>query len=79
VKNRVRERRQELGWTQRELAARAGVSRQTIHAIEKEKYDPSLPLAFKLAAVLTVSLYDLFLPEQEPVDGSRQQRTAAGR
>lgn len=79
MKNRVRARRQELGWTQRELAARAGVSRQTIHAIEKEKYDPSLPLAFKLAAVLTVSLYDLFLPEQEPVDGSRRWRTAAGR
>ena len=51
VRNRVREARQKQGWTQDDLGRRVGVSRQTINAIENGRYDPSLPLAFKLARV----------------------------
>jgi putative transcriptional regulator len=49
VKNRVRELRTARGWTQIDLATELGVSRQTIHAIETERYDPSLPLALTIA------------------------------
>ena len=51
VKNKLRVLRAEQNWSQAELARRAGVSRQTINAIETGKYDPSLPLAFKLANI----------------------------
>jgi putative transcriptional regulator len=51
VKNSVRELRGQFSWTQADLADKLGVSRQTINAIETEKYDPSLPLAFKIAKV----------------------------
>ena len=51
MKNRLRILREEQGWSQAELASRLDVSRQTVIAIEKERYDPSLPLAFKLAKV----------------------------
>lgn len=49
MKNHLRELRAEKGWSQGDLAEALGVSRQTINAIETEKYDPSLPLAFKIA------------------------------
>lgn len=49
MKNRVRELRTARGWTQVELAEQLDVSRQTIHAIESERYDPSLPLALAIA------------------------------
>jgi putative transcriptional regulator len=49
MKNRVRELRETRGWSQGELAEHLDVSRQTVNAIENGKYDPSLPLAFKLA------------------------------
>ena len=49
MKNRLRVLRAEQGWSQAELAERLHVSRQTVNAIEQEKYDPSLPLAFKAA------------------------------
>jgi putative transcriptional regulator len=48
---------------QEDLAAKTGVSRQTINAIEKEKYDPSLPLAFKLARCFGMKIEDLFMEE----------------
>jgi putative transcriptional regulator len=60
VKNRLRELRGERGWTQQELADRAGVSRQTIHSIEAGKYDPSLPLAFVLARLFGAKIEDVF-------------------
>ncbi len=60
MKNRVRELRERKGLTQEELARMVGVTRQTIIAIEKGKYDPSLRLAFKLAKVFGVRIEDLF-------------------
>lgn len=62
MKNSVRERRSALGWTQQDLAERLSVSRQTVHAIETGKYDPSLPLAFKLANLFGASIEELFEP-----------------
>lgn len=62
MKNAVRERRMDAGWTQQDLAERLGVSRQTVNAIETGKYDPSLPLAFKLAALFKTRIEALFEP-----------------
>lgn len=60
MKNCIRERREAQGWSQTELADRLDVSRQTIHAIETGKYDPSLPLAFKLARLFGSAIETLF-------------------
>ena len=60
MKNSVRDLRAQLDWTQADLAAKLGVSRQTVNAIETEKYDPSLPLAFKIARVFRRSVEDIF-------------------
>ncbi len=62
MKNTIRERRKALGLSQEELAKRCGVSRQTINAIENNKYDPTLALAFALARELGVLVDQLFLP-----------------
>jgi putative transcriptional regulator len=64
MQNRVRELRSERGWSQADLAERLGVSRQTINAIETGKYDPSLPLAFKIAHLFVRQIEDLFVPDQ---------------
>ncbi len=63
MKNRVRDERAKREWSQAELAERLGVSRQTVNAVETGKYDPSLPLAFKLAELLGASIEELFTPE----------------
>ena len=63
MENVLPQRRQEIGWSQQRLADELGVSRQTIISIEKGRYDPSLPLAFRLAAVFRCRLEDLFTPE----------------
>lgn len=63
MKNRIRELRKELKISQDELAKLCGVSRQTINAIENEKYDPSLALAFKLAKHLRTTVDRLFIFE----------------
>jgi putative transcriptional regulator len=63
MRNRLPVLRAERGWSQAELAARLGVSRQTVNAIEKERYDPSLPLAFKIAEVFGTSIEQIFEPE----------------
>ncbi len=63
MKNRLKMLRAEHGWTQQELAEKAGVSRQTIHAIEAEKYDPSLPLAFRFASLFGLPIEEIFLPD----------------
>jgi len=60
VKNKLRELRTERSWSQEQLGARVGVSRQAIIAIETGKYDPSLPLAFKLAQLFKLSIEDIF-------------------
>lgn len=61
MKNRVRELRKDQGWTQGKLAEVLGVSRQNIIAIEKEKYDPSLSLALKIARLFKEHVEDIFL------------------
>jgi putative transcriptional regulator len=63
MKNQVRELRTGRGWSQGELAERLGVSRQTINAIETEKYDPSLPLAFKIGRLFKLPLETVFQSE----------------
>ena len=63
MENHVRALRKELGLSQEELGKRCGVSRQTINAIENQKYDPSLPLAFQLARILGTPVDALFLPK----------------
>ena len=65
MKNRVRELRKLKGLTQEQLAEVIGVSRQTINAIEKEKFDPSLPTAFKMAKLFKTSIEDLFMYENK--------------
>ncbi|MBX3688024.1 helix-turn-helix transcriptional regulator [Dokdonella sp.] len=62
MKNEVRALREGHGWSQAELAEHLGVSRQTVNAIETGKYDPSLPLAFKLARLFGKSIEKLFDP-----------------
>ena len=62
MKNRVRELRSAKEWSQSDLADKLGVSRQTINAIETEKYDPSLPLAFKVARLFKQPIEDIFEP-----------------
>ena len=63
MNNDVRERREAEGLSQGELAEAVGVSRQTINAIERDRYDPSLELAFALAAHFDCRVEDLFDPE----------------
>ncbi|WP_084307207.1 helix-turn-helix transcriptional regulator [Phytopseudomonas flavescens] len=58
--NQVRERRSQRGWSQADLAERLGVSRQTVNAIETGRYDPSLPLAFKIARLFEAPIEALF-------------------
>lgn len=60
MKNRLRVLRAERNWSQAELAEALGVSRQTINAIEVEKYDPSLPLAFKMARLFGLPIEQIF-------------------
>lgn len=64
MKNRITDLRAERGWTQADLAQHAGVSRQTINAIETGKFDPSLPLAFRLARLFGLRIEELFIDEQ---------------
>jgi putative transcriptional regulator len=64
MNNRLRELRELHGWSQGELAERLDVSRQTVNALETGKYDPSLPLAFRIARLFRKRIEDLFLPEE---------------
>jgi putative transcriptional regulator len=65
MKNRVRELREKHAWSQGELGERLEVSRQTVNAIETGKYDPSLPLAFKIAKLFGQRIEALFEYEEE--------------
>jgi len=62
MKNRLRVLRAERNLSQAELAEKLDVSRQTVNAIETEKYDPSLPLAFRIAALFGQHIEDIFVP-----------------
>jgi len=63
VRNRVLDSRREKEWSQQRLADVLGVSRQTIISIERGKFDPSLPLAFRMAALFECRIEELFFPE----------------
>jgi putative transcriptional regulator len=63
---RVRELRQARNWTQEDLAARTGVSRQSINSIERDRYIPSLPLALTLARVFACPVEQIFTLEKQP-------------
>lgn len=60
MRNQIKTLRKERNMSQKELGQRAAVSRQTINAIENDKYDPTLPLAFRLAAILETTVDELF-------------------
>lgn len=64
MNNRLKVLRAERDWTQAELARRLDVSRQTVNAIETGKYDPSLPLAFRIARLFGTSIEEVFHPEE---------------
>lgn len=63
MNNRMRELRNDRGWSQADLAERLDVSRQTVNAIETGKYDPSLPLAFRVAHLFGLSIETIFEPD----------------
>ena len=63
MNNRLRELRDVKGWSQGELAELLDVSRQTVNALETGKYDPSLPLAFRIARLFGLRIEDVFLPD----------------
>ena len=64
MKNRLRVLRAEYEWSQADLADHLDVSRQTVNAIEKGKYDPSLPLAFKIAKLFQMKIEEIFFPDE---------------
>ncbi|MEU6699683.1 helix-turn-helix transcriptional regulator [Pseudonocardia sp. NPDC046786] len=69
MRNTLAELRRGYGWSQQRLAAELGVTRQTVISIEKGRFDPSLPLAFRLAAVFGRAIEDIFSPDPDPAPG----------
>lgn len=65
MKNKLKILRAEKNWSQADLADQLNVSRQTVNAIETEKYDPSLPLAFKIAVLFGITIEEIFIPDKE--------------
>ena len=65
MKNLLKDLRAEHEWSQADLAEQLGVSRQTVNAIETGKYDPSLPLAFKIAKLFGKKIEEIFSPDGE--------------
>jgi putative transcriptional regulator len=63
VRNSLRALREDRGWTQGTLADRLDVSRQTVNALETGRYDPSLPLAFKIARLFDLAIEEIFDPD----------------
>jgi putative transcriptional regulator len=74
MKNRLKVLRAERDWTQARLATALEVSRQTVNAIETGKYDPSLPLAFRIARVFRQSIEELFEDDEREAGTPRQLR-----
>jgi len=75
MKNRLRLLRAERNWSQAELAERLGVSRQTVNAVETDRYDPSLPLAFGFARVFDLAIEEIF---EAPAPGEARRGGSAG-
>jgi putative transcriptional regulator len=71
MRNRLKVLRAEQDWTQEDLALRLGVSRQTVNALETGKYDPSLPLAFKIARVFSQTIEEVFIPDESEESANR--------
>ena len=71
MNNRLRELRSERSWTQAQLAHLLDVSRQTVNAIETAKYDPSLPLAFRIAWLFDLSIEEVFQPQRPQSNDGR--------
>ncbi|ASK67096.1 transcriptional regulator [Brachybacterium avium] len=65
MRNDLKARRAERRWSQAELGTALGVSRQTVIALENDKYDPSLPLAFRIAALFECPIEEIFTPDEE--------------
>lgn len=65
MKNNLKVLRAERNWSQADLAEKLNVSRQTVNAIETEKYDPSLPLAFQIAALFGRKIEEIFFPNHK--------------
>lgn len=63
MNNRIQELRQQQDWSQQDLALRLGVSRQTVNALERGRYDSSLPLAFKISRLFALAIEDIFQPD----------------
>ena len=63
MENKLKELRTQRSWSQGDLAKKLDVSRQTVNSLERGKYDPSLPLAFKIAAIFGLAIEDVFQPE----------------
>lgn len=74
MRNRLKVLRAERDWTQADLAERARVSRQTMNAVEKGKYDPSLSLAFDLARLFGSTIEEIFYPEDVGENGSKGEQ-----
>lgn len=70
MKNRLKVLRAEHGWSQQDLAERLGVSRQSVNAIETGKYDPSLPLAFRIADLFELAIEAIFV--RDPVEADER-------
>jgi putative transcriptional regulator len=63
MKNRLRQLRAEVGWSQADLGLKLEISRQSVNAIETGKFDPSLPIAFRLAKLFSLPIEKIFQPE----------------
>ncbi len=68
MKNRLRALRSERDWSQADLACRLSVSRQTVNALEVERYDPSLPLAFKISRLFELPIEQIFADDERAAD-----------
>ena len=77
MQNRLKELRAVNGWSQAHLADLLGVSRQTVNALEKGRYDPSLPLAFRLSHVFSAPIEDLFTPSVDDLGTAATTATSA--
>ncbi len=76
MRNRLRELRAERGWSQAELAERLAVSRQSVNAIETGRYDPSLPLAFRIAGLFGLAIEGIFQEAEEEESRGREGEAA---
>ena len=65
MENKLKELRTQRSWSQGDLAEKLDVSRQTVNSLERGKYDPSLPLAFKIAAIFGLAIEDIFQPDNQ--------------